>query len=217
MAELETLGDRPLTAKGRETRRRIVEAAADLMVERGVAVVSLDEVGRVTATSKSQMYHYFSSKDELVAAVVTCVGNRILGFHQRLLAAVQSVDDLQAWADSILALQRQAPQWSGCPLGTLAGELSGETRLGRLQVETQLGLPGIHDGFDAWQLLLRDALERLRAAGELRADADPARLAMATLASLQGGLLMSKALQAEAPLAVALAAAIDHVRSFAQA
>jgi hypothetical protein len=40
---------------------------------------------------------------------------------------------------------------------------------------------------------------------------------MATLASLQGGLLMSKALQQETPLAVSLAAALDHVRCFAPA
>ena len=55
MSVADTITDRPLTARGRETRRRIVEAASDLMVERGVAAVSLDEVGRVASTSKSQM------------------------------------------------------------------------------------------------------------------------------------------------------------------
>ena len=74
MSGTETINDRPLTAKGRDTRRRIVETASDLMVERGVSAVSLDEVGRATATSKSQMYHYFASKDDLVAAVVTAFG-----------------------------------------------------------------------------------------------------------------------------------------------
>jgi TetR/AcrR family transcriptional repressor of nem operon len=206
MPGTDTISDRPLTAKGRETRRRIVEAAADLMVERGVAAVSLDEVGRVTSTSKSQMYHYFTSKDELVAAVVLCVRDRILAFQGDLLVAVESVDDLEGWADSIVAIQRQAPQWSGCPLGTLASELIGETGVGRFD---------IHEAFGSWQLLLADALERLRDSGRLRADADPERLATATLASLQGGLLMSKALQDETPLAVALEAAIEHLRTFA--
>lgn len=206
MPGVDTITDRPLTAKGRETRRRIVEAASDLMVERGVAAVSLDEVGRVTSTSKSQMYHYFTSKDELVAAVVVCVRDRILAFQGELLVAVESVDDLLGWADSIVALQRQAPQWSGCPLGTLASELIGETGVGRLD---------IHEAFDSWQLLLQVALGRLRDSGKLRADADPERLAMATLASLQGGLLMSKALQHEAPLAVALDTALAHLRTFA--
>jgi TetR/AcrR family transcriptional regulator, transcriptional repressor for nem operon len=206
MPGVDTLNDRPLTAKGRETRGRIVEAASDLMVERGVAAVSLDEVGRVTSTSKSQMYHYFTSKDELVSAVVLCVRDRILAFQGNLLATVESVDDLQGWADSIVAFQRQAPRWSGCPLGTLASELIGEAGVGRLD---------IREVFDSWQLLLEDALGRLRDSGRLRADADPERLATATLASLQGGLLMSKALQDESALSVALDAALEHLRTFA--
>jgi AcrR family transcriptional regulator len=200
------IAEHPLTAKGRETRRRIVEAASDLMVERGVASVSLDEVGRVTSTSKSQMYHYFASKDDLIDAVVLCVRNRILAFQADLLVAVESVDDLQHWADSIVSFQRQAPQWSGCPLGSLASELIPATAGGR---------PDIREAFDSWQLLLQHAVERLRDSGALRQEADPERLASATLASLQGGLIMSKALQDEAPLAVALDAAIEHLRTFA--
>jgi len=205
MPATDTVAHRPLTAKGRETRGRIVDAASDLMVERGVSAVSLDEVGRVTSTSKSQMYHYFTSKDELVAAVVVCVRDRILSFQGELLVAVTSVDDLRGWADSIVAFQRRAAPWSGCPLGTLASELIGETGVGRLDID---------GAFRSWQVLLTDALGHLRDTGQLRADADPERLATATLASLQGGLLLSKALQDETPLAVALDAALDHVRTF---
>jgi AcrR family transcriptional regulator len=208
MSGADTITDRPLTAKGRATRRRIVEAASDLMVERGVAAVSLDEVGRVTSTSKSQMYHYFTSKDELVAAVVLCVRDRVLAFQGDLLVGVTSVDDLQVWADSIVAFQRRAPRWSGCPLGTLASELNDDSGTGHFDIQ---------EAFDSWQLLLETALVRLQASGRLRADADPERLATATLASLQGGLLMSKALQDETPLAVALGAAVDHLRTFASA
>ena len=146
-----------MTTKGRETRRRIVESAADLIVERGVGAVSLDEVGRVTATSKSQMYHYFTNKEELVAAVVICARDRILTFHGGLLASVESLDDLQAWAESIVVSQRQARRWSGCPLGRLASELIGDTEIGRLDIS---------EGFDSWQLLLADALRRLQGSGE---------------------------------------------------
>jgi len=206
MPGTDTISGRPLTAKGRETRRRIVEAASDLMVERGVAGVSLDEVGRATFTSKSQMYHYFVSKDELVSAVVSHVRDRILAFQGDLLVTVTSIDDLQGWADSIVAFQRQLHQWSGCPLGTLASELIGEPGVGRID---------IRDAFDSWKQLLHHALERLRTSGMLRAEADPERLAMATLASLQGGLLMSKAFQDECSLTVALDAAIDYLRTFA--
>jgi AcrR family transcriptional regulator len=206
MPQPDTIDDRPITAKGRETRRRIVEAASDLMVERGVAAVSLDEVGRRTSTSKSQLYHYFASKDELVDAVVLCVQDRILAVQGGLLATATSSDDLQRWADSIVAFHRQAPHWSGCPLGTLASDLVTDTKGGRAD---------ICSAFEAWQLVLQGALERLQHTGALRSDADPRRLATATLASLEGGLLLSKALQDEAPLAVALEAALDHLRSYA--
>jgi AcrR family transcriptional regulator len=202
----DTIDDRPITAKGRETRRRIVEAASDLMVERGVAAVSLDEVGRLTSTSKSQLYHYFTSKDELVNAVVLCVQDRILAFQGGLLATAQSIDDLRHWADSIVTFQRQTSHWSGCPLGTLASDLVTDDQGGRADIRS---------AFDSWQLVLQDALERLQHSGALRSDADPRRLAMATLASLQGGLLLSKALQDGAPLAVALEAALDNLRSYA--
>ena len=79
-------------------------------------------------------------------------------------------------------------------------------RTGRLEVE---------EDFGSWQLLLRRTLVRLQDSGKLRADADPERLAAATLASLEGGLLMSKALQDETPLAIALDAALDHLGAFA--
>jgi AcrR family transcriptional regulator len=198
--------ERTLTTKGQATRRRIVDAASDLMAERGVSAVTLDDVGRATATSKSQMYHYFTNKDELVDAVVICVGDRILAFQGDLLVDVRSVDDLEKWADAIVRFQRQGGVWSGCPLGTLANELMNVTGAGRID---------IRGAFDSWQMLLETALTSLQDAGRLRADADPAVLAMATLASLQGGLLMAKSMQDEAPLAVALVAALAHLRTFA--
>ncbi len=206
MSGTEATDARPVTAKGRDTRRRIVETASDLMVERGVSAVSLDEVGRATSTSKSQMYHYFASKDDLVAAVVTCVRDRTLAVQGDLLVAVDSVDDLRDWADSIVAFHRQAPRWLGCPLGTLSSELIGETGAGRLDIE---------QAFYSWQLLLTQTLVRLQEANKLRSDADPERLATATLASLEGGLLLSKALQDESPLAIALDAALEHLGTFA--
>ena len=55
MLEVDEGSQRSLTAKGRATRQRIIEVASDLMVVRGVAAVTLDEVGLATSTSKSQM------------------------------------------------------------------------------------------------------------------------------------------------------------------
>ena len=57
----------PRTGRGRASRERIVERAAELFAERGVAATSLDEVLAAAGAGKSQLYHYFRGRDELVA------------------------------------------------------------------------------------------------------------------------------------------------------
>jgi hypothetical protein len=52
----------------------------------------------------------------------------------------------------------------------------------------------------------------MRTRGELAADADPDRLAAATMAVLQGGLLLSQVRRDPEQLRVALDAALAHLR-----
>jgi TetR/AcrR family transcriptional regulator, transcriptional repressor for nem operon len=59
-----------LTAKGERTRSRIVEAAAQLIRERGVTGTTLDDIRSRAEVSGSQLSHYFAGKDELVQAVI---------------------------------------------------------------------------------------------------------------------------------------------------
>jgi len=56
----------PTTRRGRDTRRRIVAVAAELMYERGVGATSVEDVLAASGTGKSQFYHYFSSREELL-------------------------------------------------------------------------------------------------------------------------------------------------------
>ncbi len=92
----------------------------------------------------------------------------------------------------------------GCPIGTLAAEVAGRNEAARLQAAA---------GFDAWERLLADALERMRERGELRADAEPAVLATGLLASIEGGMVLSQARQDMASLHVAVEAGLAQVRT----
>src|SRR2546429_9698804 len=60
----------PRTGRGRASRERIVERAADLFAERGIAGTSVDEVLAAAKAGKGQFYHYFRTRDELAAAAV---------------------------------------------------------------------------------------------------------------------------------------------------
>ena len=68
---------------------------------------------------------------------------------------------------------------------------------------------------DRWRGYLQEGLTRMLAAGRLRADADPERLALATFASLQGGLLLAQSMQSAKPLEAALDAALTALRGAA--
>ncbi len=66
-------------------------------------------------------------------------------------------------------------------------------------------------GFDRWEASTRDGLRRMRDRGELRDDTDVDRLALGTLAALQGGLLLTQAKRDVAPVEAALDLAISQI------
>jgi AcrR family transcriptional regulator len=195
----------PLTRKGRETRQRIIEAAARLVYEGTVAAVSLDEVCRATSTSKSQLYHYFDDKEDLVHAVIDHERERVLGFHRPALGSLSTWDDIQRWRDMIVEAQAARACRGGCPLGSLASELADLDEPARRQLSS---------AFVAWEQLLNDGLAKMADAGTLRADANTKDLAVSVIASLQGGLLLAEIDRSTRPLEIALDAAIAHLRSF---
>jgi TetR/AcrR family transcriptional repressor of nem operon len=192
------------TPKGRATRKRIVAAASELMHRQGVAETSIDQVKSAAGVSSSQLYHYFADKQALVSAVVVHQTERVLGVQEPLLAALDSVASLRAWRDAIVELQSRYGTEGGCPIGSLASELSERDPAHR----DALAL-----AFDRWESGIRNGLERMRDRGELRADADPAALAVGTLAALEGGLLLGQVRRSTSPLKAALDQALDHIEA----
>ena len=67
-------------------------------------------------------------------------------------------------------------------------------------------------GFAPWEAHLRDGLTRMRTRGKLRKDADPAALATGTMASIQGGLLLTQVRRDAHQLRIVLNAARNNIR-----
>lgn len=195
-----------VTSRGAATRARIVDATADLVLTRGVRATTLDDVRAASRTSKSQLFHYFpAGKTDLVRAVVLRQTERVMEGQRLLLAELGSLDALRRWRDAIVAVQRERRCVGGCPLGSLASEVAEHD-------DEALAL--LAGSFAQWQALLAQGLRSMRERGVLRVDADPDDLALATMAALQGGLLLAQTTRDPRPLEVALDAALDHLRSF---
>jgi AcrR family transcriptional regulator len=194
----------PRTGRGRASRERIVEHAAGLFAERGVAGTSLDEVLAAAGAGKGQLYHYFRGRDELVEAAVAHRCTQVVAGLTRALETVSSLAGLEkALAGFVAGFEQMG--LPGCPIGTLATEVAGRNESAREQAAA---------GFDAWEQLFADALERMRERGELRSDASPAALATALLASIEGGMALSQARKDAASLHIAVEAGLGQVRTW---
>jgi AcrR family transcriptional regulator len=180
---VETVKKEPSTERGRRTRASIVDAAADLMYAQGVAATSIDQVIAKSGTGKSQMYHYFASKDDLVQAVVDRQIGRALGGQPRLFA-IESWEDLVAWAEDLVAFHQGSSGPLPCPIGTLAAEIDRDDTL----------RPAIARAFEQWLEPLEVALTKLRVNGEIPGDSQSRRLALRVMVVLQGGMLMARTL-----------------------
>lgn len=194
----------PVTEKGRETRDRIITAATELVRERGVAGTSLDDVRGHAHVSKSQLYHYFADRDDLMRAVARAASDDVVGGQAGLFAQLDTIGGLLAWADALVALQETRRARGGCPIGSLAGQLAEHDDGARSELA---------DGMDRWQAGIRAGLERMAARGELRPEADPGLLAQRTLAAVQGGLLLTQIRRDPTQLRYALDGAIDAIRA----
>jgi AcrR family transcriptional regulator len=53
-----------------DAKRRIIEAAMDVIAERGCDQMTIDDVAKKLGVTKGAVYWYFKSKEELVAAVL---------------------------------------------------------------------------------------------------------------------------------------------------
>lgn len=195
-----------VTERGQRTRERLIEGAAELIRDQGVEKTSIDQILARTDTSKSQLYHYFADKDELVRAVIAYRTRDVLRQSAEALDAVDSWSALRRWFELIVAAQEADACRHGCPIGSIANELADTDPRARADLA---------GSFEAWKAEIEKALERLRANGRLRPRADTHALAEATLAAIQGGLLLSKTLRDPAPLRGSLDAAFAYLRSFA--
>jgi AcrR family transcriptional regulator len=195
-----------LTAKGAATRDRIVAAAADLILERGVGGMTLDEIRAGTATSKSQLFHYFpGGKSDLVSAIAAFQSSRVLEAQRPWIEHLDTWESWQGWRDAVVDHYRGLTH-KYCSITALVNEVA--------PTDPQLAAD-VAGHADRWCELLAAGLRRMRANGLLRADADPQRLALATFATLQGGLLVMQAKDSIEPLQVALDGALVMLRAYA--
>jgi TetR/AcrR family transcriptional repressor of nem operon len=103
-------------------RERLVQSARELFHEQGVHRTTLAEVADHAQVPVGNVYYYFKTKDELLAAVID-------GYKEQAASLIQAFERhrspqarlkalVRNWAD-----MRETVARRGCPMGTLCAEL----------------------------------------------------------------------------------------------
>src|ERR1700748_1139558 len=164
-------GGRRLTRKGAATRARIVDAAAELIFQQGVARTTIEEVRDRAHVSNSQLYHYFEDKPALVRAVIERQAERAIGTQERF--DLSSLDGLREWRDFVVDHARNTDGRGGCPVGSLGSALAETEPEARAVVAAS---------FKRWEAGITAGLLRMHALGRLAPEADPRPLALGVVA-----------------------------------
>ncbi|MDB4882509.1 MAG: hypothetical protein JWL95_1275 [Gemmatimonadetes bacterium] len=165
-------------------RNAILDAAARIINERGFTHTSVEDLIEAAGLSgKSHFYHYFASKDALGLAVLDRQFER---FTERGLAIlgepmIEPIDRLTLFIDTLVALQYERGSGYGSPFGNLAGELADVHEGFRQRLDSV---------FEQWARRLEALLEEKRP--QLRDGVSVARLARFVIATLEGGMLVTR-------------------------
>jgi TetR/AcrR family transcriptional repressor of nem operon len=184
-----------------DSRARLVETMSDLLWERGYADTSPREVRERSGVGQGSMYHHFPTKRDLALA----------GLERNVADLLPAASELDGPGDPLSRIEaylmRPRDALKGCKVGRM-------TQDPQVREDPVLLAPvarAFAQANDSWVRVLREAV----AAGELRDDLDPERLARTLMAVLQGGYVLAIAQQDPALFEDACAGAMDLVRAAA--
>jgi TetR/AcrR family transcriptional repressor of nem operon len=171
------------------TRKRILDAAQRLFEARGYNAAGIAEILRESEANAGSLYHYFSSKEQLLLAVLERhaedLGDGLLGAAER--ESNTSSGRVFALFDVYRATLRRSRFRRGGPVGDLALEIS------KVSPKVRRRVAGYFDqwcdGVAGW---LKDGDTRM-------SEADAARTARLLLSVVQGALMQARALRSLAP------------------
>lgn len=163
---------------------QILDAAAELIAEKGFIQTSVDDViQRAGLSGKSHFYHYFKSKDalghEVLARQFDLLGDRGLAILRE--PTIEPVERLQVFIDSVVAMQVERGLRGGSPFGALASDMAEQDEGFRVRIARVF-----RGWIDEIAGLLRQAEDRLEEG------VDPVRLARFIVATLEGATTMAR-------------------------
>ncbi|SDT32517.1 transcriptional regulator, TetR family [Streptomyces sp. TLI_053] len=168
------------------TQDRLVETTQELLWERGYVGTSPKAIQQRAGVGQGSMYHHFDGKSDLAAAAL-----RRSAEQMRAVAEADLAGPGTAYERVAAYLGRERDALRGCRIGRMAQDPD-------VVADPRLRAP-VEETFDWLRGRLAAVIAEGQANGELRPGAEPADLAAAVVAVVQGGYVLARAADSAEP------------------
>jgi TetR/AcrR family transcriptional repressor of nem operon len=199
-------GARPDAAHGDgrigDTKERILEAGAELVIEKGFNGAGLAEILQRAGVPKGSFYHYFASKEEFGVALIERACGEYVDALRHILAdrkrtAVQRLRGVFEWSRAECAANGPTVE---CVIPKLALETANLSEPVHAAVRA---------AYQQWSALLAQVVREGQAAGEIARRHDPDRLANVLVMLWEGAAIRMQVDRSIQPLDDFLAFVFD--------
>jgi AcrR family transcriptional regulator len=165
------------------TRQKLIETAASLFSRQGFNATGMADILKAAEVHRGSLYHAFPAKKDLLLAVLERYRS---GIGERLLdPSWAGVDDPIERVFALLARYRRfladTDCYFGCPIGSLALELHDADEDVRAMLSAN---------FNAWTAAVEGCF--VEAGDRLPDSVDRRALALFTLVTMEGGVMLSR-------------------------
>ena len=187
-----------MTGRGRETKELILANTEALVLDRGFAGTSIDEILKLTGLTKGAFFYHFKNKVELARALVERYWRQdyamLEGFSKR--ADELSEDPLQSMLIFLKLFEEFIEGLDEPPGGCLFASYVYEL------YQFDEGIKQyIADGFKEWGAMYERRIEKIAAKYPPKIEIDAGELAETLMCIIEGGFILSKSLRDTAVMA----------------
>jgi len=177
--------------KAERTKKFIIEQAAPIYNEKGVAGTNVDDVLEATKLTKGAIYSHFKNKDDLSMQVTDYLLEKIcLGIDQVIEKQTTAKGKIFAYLDFNKKPLNTYIQ-GGCPIFNMAVESDDNNSTIK---------PRISELLSASQKNFASILRQGIKNGEFSSDLDPDAYAFKMFAAVEGAIIMCRAMNTERPM-----------------
>lgn len=178
-------------SKAEQTRQFIIEKAAVIFNEKGIAGTSIDDVLKASDVAKGCLYGHFESKEELAYASVDYMLGRIVARREAVLAKhTTAIEKIYAY----LEVQRNPLNTllqGGCPVINLSVESDDTNPVIKKKIKAMYD-----SGFKTFTKVLQDGID----AGELSDKLNAEGFATKMYAAVQGTIVICRIMNTAKPM-----------------